>query len=59
MKHTKPAGRFPDLRNTEKPRWRDALTSLIAPATRLHRLKELQVAAVEEFMDDMDCRRHT
>jgi len=56
MKHTNPAGRFPDLRNTEKPRWRDALISLAAPATRIHRLKEMHTAAVEDLLDDRDCR---
>ena len=59
MKHTNPEGRFPDLRNTQKPRWRDALLKLAGPATRIHRLKELQTAAVEDLLDNLDCRGRT
>lgn len=59
MHNKHPGGRFPDLRNTPKPRWRDALIKLAAPATRIHRLKELRTAAVEELLSEMDCRGRT
>lgn len=55
MKTTNAGGRFPDQANPPKPRWRDALIRLAAPATRIHRFKELQSAAVEDLLDKMDC----
>ena len=56
MHYTNPEGRFPDHNNPPKPRWRDALLRLAAPAARLHRYRELQSAAVEELLADKDCR---
>jgi len=59
MQHAHPEGRFPDHTNPPKPRWRDALIRLAAPATRIHRFKELRSAAVEDLLDDMDCRHQS
>ncbi len=59
MKYTDAEGRFPDLRNAPKPRWRDALARLAGPATRRHRLKEMQAHAIEELLCQRDCRGHT
>ena len=55
MNHKHPDGRFIDLSNLPKPRWRDALMKLASPATRLHRYRNLRSAAIYEIMGDFDC----
>jgi hypothetical protein len=55
MNHQHPDGRFIDLSNPPKPRWRDALMKLASPATRLHRYRNLRAAAIHEVMGDFDC----
>lgn len=49
-------GRFPDLSNLPKPRWRDALIALAAPATRLHQYRNLRTAMFDEATRDLDCK---
>jgi hypothetical protein len=55
MNHNYPEGRFPDMSNLPKPRWRDALMKLASPATRMHRYRNLRAAAIHELMADDDC----
>ncbi len=55
MNNQYPDGRFPDLNNLPKPRWRDALKMLAAPATRIHRYRNLRTEAIHEVMGDYDC----
>ena len=55
MKHEHPEGRFIDLSNPPKPRWRDALQKLLAPASRIHRYRNFHSAAFYEAVDDLDC----
>jgi hypothetical protein len=55
MTHKYPAGRFLDLSNLPKPRWRDALKKLAAPATRVHRYRNLHTEAIHEAMGEYDC----
>lgn len=55
MQHKHPEGRFIDLSNPPKPRWRDALARLAAPAMRIHRLRNLNSAAVDELIGNPDC----
>lgn len=59
MQKQHPVGRFADLSNPPKPRWRDVLARLAAPATRLHRLRNLNSAAVDDLICDLDCRGRT
>lgn len=49
-------GRFPDLNNPPKPRWRDALRMLLSPATRMHRYRNLRTAAFYKALCAMDCK---
>ena len=46
------AQRFPDWRNVAKPRWRDALRALAAPASRVHRYRNLRSALFYDLLDD-------
>jgi hypothetical protein len=55
MNHKQAEGRFPDMSNLPKPRWRDALMKLAAPATRLHHYRNLRAEAIHEVMGDFDC----
>jgi len=55
MNHKHPEGRFLDMSNPPKPRWRDALMKLASPATRIHRYRNLRTAAIHEVMVDHDC----
>jgi hypothetical protein len=55
MNHQHPEGRFLDMSNPPKPRWRDALMKLASPATRLHRYRNLRAAAINQVMADDDC----
>lgn len=48
-------GRFPDLHNPPKPRWRDALRALVGPANRLHHYRDLHARMVEEAISKRDC----
>ena len=43
-------GRFPDRNNPPKPRWRDALARLAAPAGRMHRYRMLTSETVDELI---------
>ena len=56
MKRQHPNGRFPDLSNPPKPRWREALIALAGPATRVHRYRNLRSAAFYEAMCELDCQ---
>jgi hypothetical protein len=56
MQHKHPEGRFIDLSNPPKPRWRDALALLAAPAMRIHRYRNLNSAAVDELIGHRDCQ---
>lgn len=56
MKHKHPEGRFIDMNNPPKPRWRDALKQLAGPATRMHRYRNLHSAALDDLICDLDCR---
>ena len=55
MKRQQPNGRFPDLHNLPKPRWREALIALASPATRVHRFRNLRSSAFYEAMCELDC----
>ncbi len=55
MNNRHPEGRFPDLSNPPKPRWRDALARLAAPAARIHRYRNLRTAAFYEATRHLDC----
>ena len=55
MKRQHPNGRFPDLHNLPKPRWREALIALASPATRVHRYRNLRSSAFYEAMCELDC----
>lgn len=48
--------RFPDLHNLPKPRWRDALAALAAPAVRVHGYRNLHKSMFYEAMCRMDCK---
>jgi hypothetical protein len=56
MKSQHPQGRFLDLSNPPKPRWRDALHALLGPANRLHHYRNLRSAAVYDVMGALDCK---
>lgn len=43
--------RFADWHNVPKPRWRDTLRALAAPATRMHAYRNLHTRAVDAAMD--------
>jgi hypothetical protein len=55
----KSSGRFLDLHNQPKPKWRDALMALAAPAERVHQYRNLHKSmfykAICEF-DHEDCK---
>ena len=55
MNHKHPEGRFLDMSNPPKPRWRDALMKLASPASRMHRYRNFRAAAIHEVMSDFDC----
>jgi hypothetical protein len=46
MKHA----RFPDLHSLPKPRWRDALIALAAPAIRVHEYRNLHKSMFYQAM---------
>ena len=48
--------RLVDLHNPEKPRWRDALLALAAPATRVHEYRNLHRSMFYEALCDLDCK---
>ena len=56
---SKSSGRFLDLHNQPKPKWRDALMALSAPAKRVHQYRNLHKSmfyqAICEF-DHEDCK---
>ena len=56
MKSHHPEGRFADWRNPPKPRWRDALTALWSPATRVQQYRNLRSAAFYKAICDLDCK---
>ena len=47
--------RFADLHNLPKPRWRDALRALAAPALRLHQYRNLHRAMIYDAMREAEC----
>lgn len=50
--------RFTDWHNLPKPKWRDALKALAAPAARMHRYRNLRTAIVHQAtsaLDSEDC----
>ena len=49
-------GHYPDLHNLPKPRWRDALKALAAPATRVHQYRNLHKAMFYEAVCQIDCK---
>lgn len=55
MNHKHPEGRFLDLSNPPKPRWRDAIQKLLSPASRLHRYRNFRSTAFYDAVDDLDC----
>jgi len=57
MKSHHPEGRFADWRNVPKPRWRDALSALMAPATRVHEYRNLRSSAFYKTMCEYDRKR--
>ncbi|MGI9220619.1 MAG: hypothetical protein ACR2QS_06235 [Woeseiaceae bacterium] len=59
MKHRHSEGRFLDLSNPPKPRWRDALARLAAPALRMHRYRILNSAAIDDIIGDLDCEKQS
>lgn len=59
MNHKHPEGRFLDLSNPPKPRWRDALARLAAPALRMHRYRSLNSAAIDDIIGDLDCGKES
>jgi hypothetical protein len=48
-------GRFVDLHNLPKPRWRDALVALAAPARRVHEYRNLHRSMFYGAVRDLDC----
>jgi hypothetical protein len=46
--------RFPDLHNLPKPRWRDALSALAAPAIRMHQYRNLHSSMFYDAMRQID-----
>ncbi len=46
--------RLPDLHNLPKPRWRNALAALAAPAMRMHEYRNLHRSMFYEAMCQMD-----
>lgn len=51
-------GRLVDLHNLPKPRWRDALRALAAPAARVHAYRNLHSRALDAVIED-GCREKT
>ena len=52
----KSRARFADLHNLQKPRWRDALVALAAPAKRVHEYRNLHKSMFYEALCDIDCK---
>lgn len=50
------SGRFADLHNLPKPRWRDALKALVEPAARVHQYRNLHRSMFYDAVCDFDCR---
>ena len=48
--------RLVDLHNPPKPRWRDVLRALAAPATRLHEYRNLHRSMFYDTMCHLDCK---
>ena len=48
--------RLVDLSNLPKPRWRDALIALAAPATRVHQYRNLHRSMFYESVCQIDCK---
>ena len=46
--------RIPDLHNLPKPRWRDALSALVAPAVRMHKYRNLHRSMFYDAMCQVD-----
>lgn len=57
MQTPRPA-RLVDLHNLPKPRWRDALRALAAPAARVHAYRNLHSRALDAVIED-GCRERT
>lgn len=49
--HRQSRVRFADWHNLPKPRWRDALRALAAPAERMHSYRNLHSRALDAVMD--------
>ena len=49
--HEQSRERFADWRNLPKPRWRDALRALAAPAERVHSYRNLHSRALDAAID--------
>ena len=47
---------LPDLGVLPKPRWRDALKALAAPAVRLHGYRNLHKSMFYEAICQLDCK---
>jgi len=52
----KSTARLADLHNLAKPRWRDALTALASPATRVHEYRNLHKSMFYEALCEIDCK---
>lgn len=50
----KSSGRLVDLHNLPKPRWRDALKALAAPATRVHEYRNLHRSMFYDAVCELD-----
>jgi len=56
--HEQSQARFADWHNLPKPTWRNALKALAAPATRVHRYRNLRTTIVHHVtstLDSKDC----
>ena len=53
------SGRLADFNNLPKPRWRDALVALAAPATRVHEYRNLHKAMFYRAMCEIDRKECT
>lgn len=49
-------GRFADLHNLQKPRWRDALSALASSAKRVHEYRNLHRSMFYEALCELDCK---
>jgi hypothetical protein len=52
MKHT----RFPDYQNLPKPRWRDTLAALAAPAIHMHEYRNLHKSMFYQALCEYECK---